>query len=92
MESFVRDAKAFQGNERRWLEDSLGQSLREDQKVFIMAFTPGVPPDGTARQKAKKSLHQIFSKAEAHARQNGITQQQIDEAIDEAMSQERGTS
>src|SRR5207249_3964395 len=48
----IQNVKDLQDGGKRWLENVLGQHLRENQQVFIMVFTPGVEPDEAARRGA----------------------------------------
>jgi hypothetical protein len=41
----IQSVKDLQDSGKRWLENVLGQHLKENQQVFIMVFTPGVEPD-----------------------------------------------
>lgn len=72
------------GDDRRSLERLLGQALHEGQEVYILAFTPGVVPDEAARRHALGEMRQTFAKSEQHALQRGLTDEEIDEAVDEA--------
>lgn len=75
----------LQAGGKRWLEDVLGQQLRENQQVFIMVLSPGTEPDETARRQARAGLEATFQKTEAYAREHGIDDGEIDTAIGEAM-------
>jgi hypothetical protein len=77
------------GNDRRSVEHLLGQSLQDDQQVYILAFKPGVVPDEDTRQRAAASMRQTFAKAEQHARQQRVGDAEIDEAVAEAMEHVR---
>lgn len=77
------------GNDRRSVEHLLGQSLQEDQQVYILAFKPGVVPDDATRQRALASMQQTFGKAEQHSRLQGASDDEIDAAVDQAMDQVR---
>ena len=72
------------GDDRRSVEHLLGQPLQEDQQVYILAFKPGVIPDDATRKRALASMQQTFAKTEQHARRKGVTDAQIDEAVEEA--------
>lgn len=72
------------GDDRRSVEHLLGKPLEEDQQVYILAFKPGVVPDEATRRRALASMQQTFAEAERHARQQGITDAEINEAVDEA--------
>ncbi len=77
------------GDDRRSVEHLLGRQLQEDQQVYILAFKPGVVPDEATRKRALASMQQTFSSAEQHARQLGVTEAEIDEAVDEAVDHVR---
>lgn len=71
-------------DERRSAERLLGRPLQDDQQLYIAAFKPGVVPDENTRRRALASMRQTFAKAETHAKQQGVSDSQIDEAVDEA--------
>ena len=48
----VQNVKDLQDGGKRWLENVLGQHLKESQQVFIMVFTPGIEPDEASRRLA----------------------------------------
>jgi hypothetical protein len=85
----VRSVKDIEGSEKRCLESMLGQKLRQDQQVFIMAFTPGAVPDEVAHRTALAEIHDLQAKAAAYANAHGITEDEIDAAVDEAMQHVR---
>ncbi len=73
------------GNDRRSVEHLLGQSLQEDQQVYILAFTPGIVPDENTRLRALASMRQTFAQTDQHAQPHGPTDSAIDEAVDQAL-------
>ncbi len=75
--------------ERKALEQLLGRTLDEGQQVFIMAFTPGLASDETTRAAARSRLEQTFVAAEKHAQAKGITTEEADAAVEEAMQHVR---
>jgi hypothetical protein len=85
----VRSVKDIQAGGRRWPEDVLGQNLRENQQVFIMVLTPGREPDEETRRRARAALDETFRKTGAYAQEHGITDAEIDAAIEEAMGHVR---
>lgn len=85
----VESVKNLQANGKRLLEDILGQKLQENQQVFIMVLSPGTEPDEAARQRARAGLEATFQKTEAYAREHGVSDEQIDAAIGEAMEHVR---
>jgi hypothetical protein len=85
----IQSVKDIQDSGKRWLEDLLGQRLREDQQVFIMVLSPGSEPDEEARRCARAGLEATFRKTEAYAQEHGIADAEIDAAIEEAMADVR---
>ena len=57
--------------------------------AYILVFKPGVVPDENARRRALASMQRTFAVAEQHAQQQGVTDAEIDEAVDEATDQVR---
>jgi hypothetical protein len=89
MESIIRNVKDIETAERHVYERVLGEQLRENQQVFIMVMTPNVEPDSETRRKALAEIERLSRKAAAHAKGRGATDQQINEAIDEAVEHVR---
>ncbi len=85
----VRNVKDIQDSDKRCLESLLGRQLQENQQIFILAFTAGVVPDEATRRKALAGIHQIQAKAETYANAHGVTDEEIDAAVDEAMEHVR---
>ena len=85
----LRNVSDIQSDKKRWLEDLLGQQIQGNQQVFIMVFTPGAVPDEATRQRAATGIRQTLDQARAHADAQGITDVEIDEAVDEAIQQVR---
>jgi hypothetical protein len=85
----IQSVKDIQDSGKRWLEELLGQRLRENQQVVIMVLSPGTEPDEEARHRARAGLEATFRKTEAYAQEHGITDQEIEAAIEEAMEDVR---
>jgi hypothetical protein len=85
----VQSVKDIQPSGKRWLEDVLGQRLEEDQQVFIMVFTPGVLPDDATRRQALARIEGTLAKVDEHGRADGVTPENSDAAVQEAMEQVR---
>lgn len=89
MESVTRNVSEIQAGEKQWLETLLGQQLSENQQVFIMVFTPNVVPDDGTRRAAAARMEQTFRQADAHASDHGVTADETDAAVQEAMDHVR---
>jgi hypothetical protein len=85
----IQSVKNLQASGKRLLEDILGQQLQENQQVFIMVFSPGKEPDDAARCQARAGLEHTFQETAAYAQERGITDDEIDAAIHEAMDHVR---
>jgi hypothetical protein len=85
----IQSVKDIQDSGKRWLEELLGQPLRENQQVFIMVLSPGSEPDEEARRRARAGLEATFRKTEAYAQEHGITDAEVDAVIEEAVADVR---
>ncbi len=85
----VQKVKDLQDNGKRWLEKVLGERLKENQQVFIMAFTPGAQPDDASRRQALASVKQTMSTVEKNLSAGGVSHEEFDAAVDEAMEDVR---
>ena len=85
----TRNVQDIPSTERAAIETLLGRRLGAEQQVFIMAYTPNVAPDKSVRRAAEQSLERIFQSVDAHGTTQGITPQEADAALDEAMQHVR---
>ena len=85
----TRNVQDIAAAERQALEALLGSPLTPDQQVFVMAYTPAALPDETLRAAARVGLKRTFDTVDRHAREHGITPEEAEAAIDEAMEQIR---
>ena len=89
METVVRNVKDIDANERRYLEGTLGRQLQENQQVIIRVIDLGVEPDDATRRGALGDASAIARKARANAAALGVTDEEVDAAIDEAIDHVR---
>jgi hypothetical protein len=85
----VRNVNQLPNDEKRSLESLVGRQLEDNQQVFIMAFTPGLAPSAENRKKAMAGLTQTWAKVEQHMKQHGVTEEEFDAAVDEAVGHVR---
>ena len=85
----VQNVKDLQDSGKRWLEGVLGQHLKESQQVFIMVFTPGVEPDEATRRQALTNVERTMAEVERNLTEDGVTGNEFDAAVDEAMEDVR---
>ena len=74
---------------RRSLENLLGRELQEHQRVFIMVLDPAAAPNEAARRSAAVGLRDIIAQAGRHADANGMSEDEVDAAVTEAMEHVR---
>lgn len=90
MESMTdRSVNEMPAAERKAIEALLGRKLEPAQQVFIMAYTPNTAPSEAVREAARESLEETFAKIDEHAKAEGITPEEADAALDEAIEQVR---
>ena len=83
----VRNVKQMPRQQKQSLEDLVGRELQDDQKVFILAFTPGVAPTGQARAEAMVGIEKTWAKVDRHMQEQGVTEEEFDAAVDDAVQQ-----
>ena len=89
MELITRSVKDIEPGQRRSLQEVIGHELRDDQQVVIRIVTPEAVPDAEKRAQAFADLRRLSEQAAKHCQSLGVTEQEIDEAIDEAMNHVR---
>jgi hypothetical protein len=85
----VRNVRDLGENERQSIENLVGKPLASDQEVFVMVYTPDMPPDEATRARARQRLMQGLEELHADMRRRGVTTEEIEIAIDEAMDDVR---
>ena len=85
----IQSVKNLQDSGKRWLENVLGQHLKENQQVFIMVFTPGVEPDEASRRQALATVKQTMAQVESNLAEEGVAGEDFDAAVGEAMEDVR---
>jgi len=71
--------------DRRTLENLLGHELEASQQVFVMVFSPGQVPDRATRQAAAERIRRTLDEVDRHRAAQGVTDEEVDAAVDEAM-------
>ena len=89
MESIIRNVSDIGSDPRRWLESSLGQHLRDNQRVMIMVLNVGTEPDENTRREAHEKLRGIRAQAAASVKAQGVAPKDVDAAVDEAIVEAR---
>jgi hypothetical protein len=58
-------------------------------KITFMVDTPDTPPDNATRAQARERLMQALDELDADMQRRGVTSEEIDAAVDEAMDNVR---
>jgi hypothetical protein len=83
--SITRNVTDLVESDRQSLERLLGAPLSSAQRVHIVAYTPGQEPEPGTRARAADEIERILDCGAAYAREQDVTDAEIDEAVDEAM-------
>ena len=84
MESIVRNVKDLDTAERQVYETALGQQLRENQQIVIRVLTPDAVPSEETRRSALQRASEIAQQGRSNAAAQGVGEEEIDAALDEA--------
>lgn len=92
METTITRSVQEIADDERALEGLLGSPLAADQHVLILAHTPDAPPDTDARTNAHARLEKLLASSQQFAESHGISSEEADAAVHEAMKQTRPRS
>lgn len=85
----IRNVNQIPADEKRALETLLGATLEPEQQVLILTYRPSVQADDGARQAARQRIAHTIAVSQEFALSQGVSPEEADAAIDEAMSQIR---
>jgi len=85
MESLVHHVKDMLPATRRGLEAALGETLFDNQQVYLVVVTPGVEPSDQQRAEALANLRELGEQGAKHRESLGVSVDEADRAVDEAM-------
>ena len=85
----VRHARDLDGPAREWLQRLFGRPLRDDENVTIVLSAPHEAPPASERRAAFQRMEKILDRAADNMR--GVSDEEFDEAADEAMKHVRPT-
>lgn len=74
---------------RQGIEQLIGTPLESHQRVYIVVDAPPPGPPGAVRLQAAERIRQIVAQAQAHADNKGVTDAEMDAAVEEAMADVR---
>ena len=89
MESIIRKVDELNTDERRMYESVVGHALREDQRLIIHVVELVTEPDGPTRKAASERAIEIARRGRASAADQGVTLEEADRLIDEAIHTSR---
>ncbi len=89
MESLVHNVKDMPPERRRSFEAALGETLRDNQRVYVVVVTPGVEPSDQQRAAALADLRELGERGTKHRESLGVSVDEADQAVDEAMENVR---
>ncbi len=76
-------------SERSAVEAIIGRALRDDQQLYIVALDAAVEPAQAVRDEAWSELEEIIAEAHHNVRQSGVSQEAIEQTIDDACDEVR---
>jgi hypothetical protein len=82
----TRNVNQIPADEKRTLENLLGSTLEPQQHVLILTYTPSVQPTDDARQFARERIVRTIAVNHQFATNEGISVEEADAAVDEALS------
>jgi hypothetical protein len=85
----TRTAAEIPPDHLRWIETVVGHSLKPSERVVFLSYLPGVVPDAETQRQAVQRIEELAEKATRHQAAHGVTEQEIDAAIDEAVENAR---
>lgn len=85
----IRQARDLDNPAREWLQRLFGRPLRDDEDVTIVLSAPHAAPPASERRAAFQRMEKILDRAADNMR--GVSDDEFDEAADEAMKHVRPT-
>jgi len=83
--SIDRTVSDITPNQRHAIEELVGGDLALDQRIFVLAYRPGVEPSEADRSKARNRIEELLAKAYENSKRQGTAPAEIDAAIAEAI-------
>jgi hypothetical protein len=89
VDAIIRNVKDIEADHRHWLETALGRELTENQQVIIHVVDLGNEPDAATRAQALEQAAEIARSGRTNAQRDGVTEAEIDSAIEDAIAHVR---
>lgn len=83
--SIDRTVSDITPNQRETIEDLIGSDLAPDQRLFILAYNPGVEPSESEKASARNRIHELLNAARDNVQKSGVTDSQAEAAVEEAI-------
>ena len=68
-------------NQRHAIEELVGGDLAPDQRVFVLAYRPGIEPSEAEKAVARNRMDKLLTKAHENASQQDLPPGEIEAAI-----------
>ena len=81
----AKNVSAITPAQREMIAELVGAPIAPDQKLFIMTYSPGVPPSTVQKEQAAKNVLDLLSNAHENIRKSGATETELSEALAEAV-------
>jgi hypothetical protein len=86
IQTFVdRTVSDITPNQRHAIEELVGGNLAPDQRIFVLAYRPGVEPNEADKSVARSRIEELLTKAHTNAHQQDFAPTEIEGAIAEAI-------
>jgi LDH2 family malate/lactate/ureidoglycolate dehydrogenase len=67
-------------NQRHAIEELVGGDLAPDQRIFVLAYRPGVEPNEADKSVARSRIEELLTKAHENAKQQDLAPAEIEAA------------
>lgn len=82
--SVDRNVDELPANQRDAIQNLIGANLSSEQRVFILAYQPGLEPTDSDKQSARSRIQELTQKAHQTSLGQSIAESEADEAVNEA--------
>ena len=83
--SIDRTVSDITPNQRHAIEELVGGDLAPDQRIFVLAYRPGIEPNEAVKSVARSRIEELLTKANGNAEQQDLAPAEIEAAIAEAI-------
>lgn len=83
--SIDRTVSDISPSQRETIEELIGSDLALDQRVFILAYRPGVEPSESEKASARFRIHELIKEARENVLKSGVTDSEVESSIEEAI-------